>query len=230
MSFKQALGLKEMQNKSSDKFKSISQITSGVYSILSIPFIFDAYQKLIGSDDFMKRYVREFICPFPDARILDIGCGTAQVLKYLPENIEYVGYDLNPDYIEEASKKYKGRGDFYCERISDFSITKVNYFDIALAGGVLHHINDEEAKKLFEMTSHLLKPGGCLITYDGVYIEGQSKLAKYILSKDRGKYVRTHKQYINLARNSFSNIESLIIHDMYKIPYTAIIMKIVRSK
>ena len=212
-------------HKSSDKVKSTDQITSGIYSILSIPFVFDTYQKLIGSDDFMKRYVREFICPFPGARILDIGCGTAQVLKYLPENINYVGYDLNPHYIEDASKKYKGRGNFYCERISNSSLKEKESFDIALAGGVLHHINDEEAKKLFEIASHLLKPGGYLITYDGVYIEKQSKMAKYILSKDRGKHVRIHDQYLNLAKSSFSKIESFIIHDMYKIPYTAIIMK-----
>ena len=212
-------------HKSSDKVKSTDQITSGIYSILSIPFVFDTYQKLIGSDDFMKRYVREFICPFPGARILDIGCGTAQVLKYLPEHINYIGYDLNPHYIEDASKKYKGRGNFYCERISNSSLKEKESFDIALAGGVLHHINDEEAKKLFEIASHLLKQGGYLITYDGVYIEKQSKMAKYILSKDRGKHVRTQDQYVDLARSLFSRIESFIIHDMYRIPYTAIIMK-----
>lgn len=213
-------------DKSSNKVhKNTDQITSGIYSILSIPLVFDTYQKLIGSDDFMKRYVREFICPFPDARILDIGCGTAPVLKYLPTNIEYVGYDLNPHYIEDASKKYKGRGKFYCERISDSSITKINDFDIALAGGVLHHIDDDEAKKLFEIALHLLKPGGYLITYDGVYIEKQSIFAKWILSKDRGKHVRTHDEYVNLAKSSFSKTESFIMHDMYKMPYTAIIMK-----
>ena len=94
-----------------------------------------------------------------------------------------------------------------------------------MAKGILHHINDEESKKLFEVASYSLKPGGYLVTLDGVYIKNQSKIAKYIISKDRGKNVRTPEEYTKLANSYFSKVETFILNDAYRIPYTIFIMK-----
>ena len=66
---------------------SVDQITSGIRSILSVPLIYDTYQKLIGSTARDRRYVQEFIIPFHGAKILDIGCGTCSILEHLPKNI-----------------------------------------------------------------------------------------------------------------------------------------------
>ena len=203
-------------------------ITSGIYSILSFSFMFDLYQKLIGDDNLKMRFVREFVTPKPAARILDIGCGTGSILDFLPVEIEYIGYDLNWNYIQAASKKYKNRGKFNCQRVNDLPINDHNSFDIVLAKGILHHINDEESKRLFEVASCSLKPGGYLVTLDGAYIKNQSKIAKYIISKDRGKHVRTLEEYTNLANSCFSKVETFILHDAYRIPYTILIMKCYR--
>lgn len=212
-----------------ETLKNDAQVTSGLRSILSSPVIFNIYQWLIGSDDFMKRYVSEYIKPKPNDKIIDIGCGTAQVLKFLPEDVNYTGYDLSIEYLSYASKKYKDRGKFFCKRISNSMPNEANNFDIALAGAVLHHIDNKEARKLFSEVKQLLKPNGYLVAYDGTYIENQSKIARYILSKDRGKHVRTPEQYESLAKEFFLKVETHIIHNMYKIPYTGFIMKCFKS-
>lgn len=201
------------------------QISSGIYSLLSSPLVFNAYQYLIGANAFLKRYVNEFVCPFAGAKILDIGCGTATILNYLPETVTYIGYDSNPQYIEYAIKKFKTKGTFYCQSVDNFNISESSCFDIVLANAILHHINDDEAKILFTTALNLLKPKGHLVTYDGTYIEQQSKIAKFILSRDRGQYVRTPEEYTQLAKEIFPEVKVFIIHDMYKIPYTGIIMK-----
>lgn len=211
-------------NKTTEKEKQ-GQTNSGFYSILSLPFVFNTYQYFIGADSFLKRYVNDFVCPFPGAKILDIGCGTATILSYLPETVKYTGYDSNPQYINYAIEKFKSRGTFYCQDVNNSTINDHNCFDIVLACAILHHIDDNEAKMLFATARNILKPHGYIVTYDGTYIEQQSKIAKFILSRDRGQYVRTPEEYTLLAKESFSEVKTFIIHDMYKIPYTGIIMK-----
>ena len=43
------------------------------------------------------------------ASVLDIGCGTAEVLPWLPEGIAYVGVDVSPTAIAEAGERAAGR-------------------------------------------------------------------------------------------------------------------------
>jgi cyclopropane fatty-acyl-phospholipid synthase-like methyltransferase len=42
--------------------------------------------------------VRDLIHPFPGMRILDLGCGPAQILSFLPDDVTYVGYDMSAEY------------------------------------------------------------------------------------------------------------------------------------
>lgn len=43
------------------------------------------------------------------ASVLDIGCGTGELLKYLPPDMHYVGMDISPTAIEVAIQRYAGR-------------------------------------------------------------------------------------------------------------------------
>ena len=54
----------------------MSQVTSGVRRILAVPGIYDLFINLVGAADARVRWAREYLRPFPGARILDIGCGT----------------------------------------------------------------------------------------------------------------------------------------------------------
>src|SRR5205823_7002829 len=93
------------------------------------------------------------------------------------------------------------------------------------ATGVLHHLDDKEAIDLFQVARAALKPGGKLITFDGCFCEGQSRIARYLLERDRGKFVRTAEAYVALARKAFENVEVTLRHDLLRLPYSHIIMK-----
>ena len=90
---------------------------------------------------------------------------------------------------------------------------------------MLHHLDDSDALALFELAHTALKEGGRFVTYDGCYIEGQSKIAKFIISQDRGRFVRTKDEYCNLASQIFSNVKQELREDLLRIPYTHLIME-----
>jgi SAM-dependent methyltransferase len=135
---------------------------------------------------------------------------------------------MNEAYIHYAKKHFEHRGIFLATKVDGKAINEfsLNDFDIVLATGLLHHLNDDEASRLFELASSALKPGGRLITLDGCYVKGQSWLARSIISRDRGKYVRTQVEYLSLASNFFKDIQISIHHDLIRIPYTHIVMEV----
>jgi len=170
--------------------------------------------------------VKKYIRPREGDKILDIGCGTADILAYLP-TVEYVGLDMNEAYINYAKKRFGHKGIFLASKVDGKAINEFSLYDydIVLATGLLHHLNDDEALRLFELASSALKPGGRLITLDGCYVKGQSWLARLIISRDRGKYVRNQDEYLSLASNFLKDIQVSIHHDLIRIPYTHIVME-----
>jgi len=194
-------------------------------TILNFPIIYNLFSKIIARDT-RSIYVAKYIRPKESDKILDIGCGTADILLHLPR-VAYVGLDMNQAYIEHAKKRFANQGIFLTaqidrEMIREYSLSD---FDIALATGVVHHLNDDDATALFEVARTALKSGGRLITLDGCFVKEQSRITRFILSKDRGKYVRTKDEYLHLASKLFKDVQVSIHHDFIRIPYTHIIME-----
>jgi cyclopropane fatty-acyl-phospholipid synthase-like methyltransferase len=194
-------------------------------TILDFPKIYNLFSKIVGGNA-RAIYVEKYIRPSEGDKILDIGCGTADILSFLP-SVEYVGLDMNQAYINYAKNRFGEMGVFLTKKLDKGVINEpsLSDFDKVLATGVLHHLDDNEATELFELAKLALVPRGRLITLDGCYIKGQSRLASFILSKDRGKYVRTQDQYFDLASRLFKEIRVSICHDLMRIPYTHIIME-----
>ena len=193
----------------------------GLKSILNFPAIYRLFFYITGTNH--AKFVNLFVRPQKDDTILDIGCGPADILKYLPD-VRYIGFDLSQSYIDAAVRRYKARGTFFCKMVTADAISGVKA-DIVLASGVLHHLSDQECIDLFTLAYNSLKTGGRLITLDGCYIEGQPRLARYILSKDRGLYVREPRQYLDLAERVFTDVISDVRMDLIRIPYTHIVMQ-----
>ncbi|MHB8916519.1 MAG: class I SAM-dependent methyltransferase [Desulfocucumaceae bacterium] len=192
---------------------------------LESPVLYRLFQGLAGADYFSRIYANEYVKANSGDRILDIGCGPADILRYLPK-VEYVGFDLNKAYIDYAAKKYS-EASFYCRKIDIQMIEEFgweNSFDIVLANGVIHHLNENEALELLELSRLALKPGGRLVTHDGVYIQDQSAISRYLWSIDRGRYVRTREKYIALASRVFKNVKTSIRYDLLRVPRHSLFM------
>jgi len=181
-------------------------------------------RSVIGGTKASKIFVETYIRPKTGDKILDIGCGPGDILDFLPP-VDYQGFDLNEEYISSARKRFSNRGRFFCKNVSLDAIPGEDLFDIVMACGVFHHLSDEEAIGMFELAHTLLKPGGRFITFDGVYIPDQSYVARILLSKDRGKYVRTKEQYKTIAQKKFASIQVSVRSDLLRVPYTHIIIE-----
>jgi hypothetical protein len=67
-----------------------------------------------------------------------------------------------------------------------------------------------------------------MITNDGCHTAGQSAAERYLLSRDRGRFVRTQAEYEKLAHTWFPEVRANIRQDVLRIPYTHLILECVR--
>lgn len=202
----------------------MGQITNGIRSLLGSPHVYQLFSRCLTSRKSLIEYTKKYIRPLPNDTILDIGCGTANILNFLPPSIKYYGFDLNKNYIKYAQKKFNHQT-LVCNDINNDIIHTLPKFDIILANAILHHLDDNEMDKLFAMARTGLKDSGRVITIDCCYIENQSNIAKFIISKDRGKNIRTVDEYKKAASRLFSNVKTTIRHDLLRVPYTHVIME-----
>lgn len=205
----------------------MSQITSGFRALLSHQVVYDALQNVMGAKGIRTELVSEFVRPQANDNILDIGCGTGIMLQYLPASIGYWGYDISKEYIDAAKKRYSGAVNFKCGVLTRGMLAELPKFDVVLAIGVLHHLEDEEARELFSLAYEALKEGGRLVTLDPCFANGQNPIARYLIGKDRGQNVREAEGYRALAAYSFSKIHGVLRHRAW-IPYTHWIMECTR--
>jgi len=194
--------------------------------ILTIPKAYQLWWSVVGGPAVAKVLVNEYVQPTLGARILEIGCGPGTIVSYLPPS-DYLGLDLSPGYIELAKRRFP-QARFVCERVSQFSLAKEQIFDVVLALGIVHHLEDAEARQLFQIAHDALTPGGKLVTVDGVWTDGQSTAARWLLARDRGEYVRSEREYLGIASQVFSNVRTSIRHDLLRIPYTHLILECIR--
>jgi len=197
-----------------------------IRSVLAIPAAYNLWWKMVGGEAWAKVLVAEYVQPAADARILEIGCGPGTIAGYLP-NTEYVGFDISSKYIEMARKRFP-RAQFFCERVSEFSLANQHSFDTVLALGIVHHLDDLEAAQLFQIAYDALKPGGKLVTFDGVWTDDQSPTARWLLARDRGEHVRSEPEYVRIASQAFTHVRPTVRHDLLRIPYSHLILECVR--
>jgi len=198
---------------------NMAQTESGIKAILKNPLVYSVFTSFMGVKKARKEIVEKYAKAAPGDYLLDIGCGPAQALEYA-NGAHYYGFDSNPDYIRDAKNRWGDRGVFMCLDVSE-NIEDLPDFDVAMAYGVLHHLNDDEVVKLCELARGVLKPGGKLVTCDPCFAEGQSRIGHFIASRDRGRNVRTPKETEALVSQVFDIVKTEVRFDLLWIPKCA---------
>ena len=195
-----------------------------VRNLLSISAVYRSFQSLAGGNA-RREYVQQYLRPEPGMRVLDIGCGPGDIVSHLDPSIDYTGVDLSAAYIDSARKKFGTRGRFLNESVAELTLREPGSFDRVMANGLIHHLTDAEVRQLLDVAQRALKPGGWFVSIDGCFESGQSRIARYLIGKDRGEHVRDRNAYLALVNEIFPQVEFEIRHDLMRVPYTHIIMR-----
>jgi SAM-dependent methyltransferase len=202
----------------------MTQLNTGAYALLEAPWIYETIQSLMGADRMRRRFVDFHVRPNRRDRILDIGCGPAELLHYLGD-VVYVGFEPSAAYVQRARKTFGNRGTFFAKPFEEADAVRFEPFDIAVMTGLLHHLDDAEARDLFRLLRRSLKSGGRAISIDPVFVPVQNPVARFIISKDRGRNVRSPDGYRALVAGIFDNVRSSVEAQRFP-PYTRIIMEL----
>jgi len=210
--------------------EKVSHIQSGVRKILEIPWVYNTFANVIGGNKSREKHFQKYLISKDIKSILDIGCGTAVLLKHLDDDVEYHGCDMEQGYLDHCIETYGDKGNFYLERVGEKVREEwLGKFDAINAHGLLHHLNNDDGEALLDISKKYLKKGGFLLTMDPVFYEGQASFSKWIVSKDRGQNVRTPKSYDALAYKYFNRIETDLIKKNNNIYYSGYVMKMFKD-
>jgi SAM-dependent methyltransferase len=195
------------------------------HKLLSFKLAYNSYQTIVGGVAYRDRFVNENVS---GARsILDLGCGTGVVAKKLKEHQNYTGIDSSYRYVEAARgivtpcKNFNViPGDVARE---DWGKTLGSeFFDSALALGLLHHIDDSGVSNLLEGLRPFIQSGGCLFSVDPVITESSSRAARWFAENDRGKFVRNPRELESLFKRSGYKTNITIKQREFRIPLDTI--------
>jgi SAM-dependent methyltransferase len=203
--------------------QDVAQRISGLYRAVRLPLFYKGLMFALGADNGIRRYVNEALEPRPGIRMLDVGCGPANILAYLP-SLDYTGLDLNEKHIAFAREIYGDRGRFIVGNAADDLRQDEKSFDLINVSALLHHLSDDEARSLFASLKLLLKEGGRIVTLDNVWLPRQRAVVKLVNKLDSGLNIRTPDGYLALLSDLGFEVQPRFFHDLLRIPYDHFVM------
>lgn len=119
-------------------------------------------------------------------RVLDVGCGPGTNYRYFAQ-ADYLGLDINRDYIDYASRRY--RREFVVQDVCAYHPSDGRQFDFILLNSLLHHLNDDDTHRLLCRLHPLISQGGHVHIIELVMPERRC-FARWLAESDRGAHPR----------------------------------------
>ena len=187
-------------------------------------------QSTVGATN-ARRYFVEHFASLPEAAgVLDIGCGPGTLIPFLPRHVaRYVGFDPNPQYIEVAKRRFGSDSHSFfeadCSTAGDWLAERGGRFNVILAAGVLHHLDDREVTELLDLAITYCEPDGFFASFDNAILPHENPIAAALIRVDRGEHVRPPFEYEMLLRAKFSSIKSELHRNLMRVPYPLVFFR-----
>jgi SAM-dependent methyltransferase len=185
--------------------------------------LYVALQRAVGADRLRYRCLDELALRPGDA-VLDIGCGPAYYFQRLP-SVRYYGFDTDRRYIDHARKRWGQVAEFRSEIFAEHHLAEIPPVDAVLLLGLLHHLSDHDARKLLDLISRSLAPGGRVISVDTCFAPDQGRISRWMSENDRGEYVRWPEGFVGLARDSFDDVTGEVVSEATRVPSSFWLMR-----
>lgn len=164
--------------------------------LLEHSFVYRAWQQ-----PFAERKLAPIVATgdIPRARrVLDVGCGPGTNAPHF-EHVDYIGVDINADYIANASRRFARR--FIVADVTTWTPEAEGRFDFILLNSLLHHLATGDVRALLSHLGGLLTEDGHIHILDLVLPQKLS-ISRALARADRGDYPRPLEQW----RAIFSDI------------------------
>ena len=160
--------------------------------LLELPLVYRTWQA-----PFVSAKLKPFLASVGrerTARVLDVGCGPGTNAPVFA-GADYVGIDINADYIRTASARYPGR--FIVGDVTDGNIFPDHQFDCVFANSLMHHLDDASVRRLLRRMAALTALNGRVHVLDLV-LPPHASAGRLLARMDRGRYPRTVEHWRGL--------------------------------
>jgi len=153
-------------------------------AILNVPWFFDLFRRIIDGGQVAN--LRLFLARIDHESVLDIGCGIGSFCRMTDR--KYLGVDIEPKYVEYARKRYGSQGKEFMAADAFSLDSKTGKFDVVSFINVIHHLSDDEVRKLFNSLK-AVKPRNYFVV--DVALEKGHIVLELFRWLDRGRHYRT---------------------------------------
>jgi SAM-dependent methyltransferase len=167
-----------------------------VYRLWMAPFAEKKFAPIVARND--MKLIR---------RVLDVGCGPGTNALHFSAS-DYLGIDLNPQYIRDAERRYAnshGRLRFQVQDADTFAAPPGERFDFVLVNSFFHHVDDATVRAILSNLNKLLTDDGHVHILDLVLPESTS-IARIVARCDRGNFPRPLEKWRQLFCESFEQV------------------------
>lgn len=194
------------------------------------PKLYELFQSIVSRHGTLDTVKNEIVKPDQIKSVLDFGCGIGNHSE-LFKSAHYLGIEPLEACVAVANEKYaSSMVEFKMGNHLDLKSLPVSSFDLVIAIGVLHHIDSEVFIEFVKEAFRILKPGARLTTFDPVFHKEQSKMSEWIVKQDRGSWVRTESEYLEIIQSNFQGIiDTKIYSKLLRIPYDHIRINAIKS-
>ncbi|MBI4125618.1 MAG: class I SAM-dependent methyltransferase [Deltaproteobacteria bacterium] len=179
--------------------------------ILENVFVWSQFRRMLDlfGNLYQRRFalIREFGIS-PCASVLDVGCGTGQYSQITDG--DYLGIDMDPGYIQSASRKYRApKRQFKCRALQQIDLAEKK-FDAALLIDLSHHLPKADFHNLLASLTRIVS--GHIILTDPLRQNRINLWGRMLTALDRGNFIRSKEEELSIVRDHCDVVQAETMH------------------